>query len=215
MLPIYLYLYLRIRQEDFQRFQRFEFNFTSSQGNGYTTTDDGEGNLILTNTSSGLFPSGSQYGTGSYGFSQYGTGTVTPPIGDLGDVVGQIFYSHGIATFTTGALASIGREIDNDLTYQVLNRVDLSYSSSIRIHEYQYKCRILDNEFGYSQNPSILSGSFDDVYHNFATGSEFTPYITTVGLYNEINELLVVGKLSIPVPLSQFVDTTIIINFDT
>ena len=193
----------------------FEFNFTSSQGNGYTTTDDGEGNLILTNTSSGLFPSGSQYGTGSYGFSQYGTGTVTPPIGDLGDVVGQIFYSHGIATFTTGALASIGREIDNDLTYQVLNRVDLSYSSSIRIHEYQYKCRILDNEFGYSQNPSILSGSFDDVYHNFATGSEFTPYITTVGLYNEINELLVVGKLSIPVPLSQFVDTTIIINFDT
>ena len=100
----------------------FEFNFTSSQGNGYTTTDDGEGNLILTNTSSGLFPSGSQYGTGSYGFSQYGTGTVTPPIGDLGDVVGQIFYSHGIATFTTGALASIGREIDNDLTYQVLKK---------------------------------------------------------------------------------------------
>ena len=109
-----------------------------------------------------------------------------------------------MATFTTGALSLIGGEIDNDSTYQKLERVNLSYSSSIRI---------LENN--YSQNPSIKSGSFDDVYYNFATGSEFIPYVTTVGLYNEVNELLVVGKLSIPVPVSQFVDTTIMINFDT
>lgn len=195
--------------------QTFEFNYTSSEGNGYEIKDDGEGNLIISNTSSGLFPTGSQYGTGSYGLSIYGSGTTNPPIGNLNDVVGQIFYSHGLATFTTGALAPIGRLIDEDSTYQVLERIDLSYSSSVRIYENQYKCRILENEYGYSQNPSILSGSFDDVYYGFATGSEFTPYVTTVGLYNEVNELLVVGKLSMPVPVSQFVDTTIIVNFDT
>ena len=194
--------------------QTFNFSYTSSLGNGYYIKDDGEGNLILSSTSSGVLPTG-QYGTAIYGTNAYGSGTSNPPIGNLNDVVGQIFYSHGLATFTTGALSLIGGEIDNDSTYQKLERVNLSYSSSIRILENQYKCRILDNEFNYSQNPSIKSGSFDDVYYNFATGSEFIPYVTTVGLYNEVNELLVVGKLSIPVPVSQFVDTTIMINFDT
>tara|TARA_R110000772_G_scaffold193298_1_gene304188 strand:+ start:104 stop:1147 length:1044 start_codon:yes stop_codon:yes gene_type:complete len=194
--------------------QTFNFSFTSSLGNGYEIKDDGEGNLILTNTSSGLLSPG-LYGTGIYGTTTYGSSTPPSPIGNLNDVVGQIFYPHGIATFTTGALASLGRKIDEDTTYQVLDKVDLSYSSSIRINENQYKCKILENEYGYSQNPSILSGSFDDVYYGFATGSEFTPYVTTVGLYNEVNELLVVGKLSMPIPVSQYVDTTIIINFDT
>jgi len=194
--------------------QTFEFTYTSSEGNAYLVEDDGEGNLILTGTSSGLF-AGAVYGTGIYGTSLYGGGTTSSPTGSLGDVVGQIFYPHGIAVFTTGALAPMGRFIDEDGSFQVLDRIDLSYSSSVRIYENQYKCRILENEFGYSLNPSILSGSNDDVYYDFATGSEFVPYVTTVGLYNERNELLVVGKLSIPVPVSQYVDTTIIINFDT
>ena len=156
-------------------------------------------------------PSG--YGTGTYGTSNYGTPPPSNTTGSIGNVVGQIFYSHGIATFTTGAFASIGSQIDQDNLY--INNIKISYLSSVRIYENQYKCRILENEYGYSQNPSILSGSFDDVYYNFATGSEFTPYVTTVGLYNEVNELIVVGKLSMPVPVSQFVDTTIIVNFDT
>jgi len=53
------------------------------------------------------------------------------------------------------------------------------------------------------------------VYYDYVTGSFFTPYISTVGLYNENNELLVVGKLSNPIPISQYTDTTIVINFDT
>ena len=212
--------------------QTFNFSFTSSLGKGYYVKDDGEGNLILSPTSSNTLPTGLYgtgtygtsnygsntsplYGTGTYGTSTYGPNTSPSHVGNLNYVVGQIFYSHGIATFTTGALASLGRKIDEDLSYQVLERINISYSSSVRIYENQYKCKILENEYGYSQNPSILSGSFDDVYYGFATGSEFTPYVTTVGLYNEVNELLVVGKLSMPIPVSQYVDTTIIINFDT
>ena len=41
------------------------------------------------------------------------------------------------------------------------------------------------------------------------------PYVTTVGLYNESNDLLVVAKMSQPIPVSQFTDTTIVVNFDT
>ena len=127
-----------------------------------------------------------------------------------GDINGQIFYSHGIIAITTGSLQDFGiTVVDN------LSDLQINFSSNICIYEHQYKCGIRDNEFTYSQNPSILSGSSDDQYYDFATGSEFVPYLTTVGLYNENNDLLVVGKMSQPIPVSQFSDTTIIVNFDT
>jgi len=54
-----------------------------------------------------------------------------------------------------------------------------------------------------------------EVYHDFVTGSYFSPYVTTVGLYNEFKELVVVGKFPRPLPISLTTDTTYIINFDT
>lgn len=127
-----------------------------------------------------------------------------------GDINGQIFYSHGIIAITTGSLQDFGVSVGGNL-----NDLQINFSSNICIYEHQYKCGIRDNEFTYSQNPSILSGSSNDVYYDFATGSEFVPYLTTVGLYNENNDLLVVGKMSQPIPVSQFSDTTVIVNFDT
>ncbi len=47
---------------------------------------------------------------------------------------------------------------------------------------------------------TILSGSNNDTLYDFATGSYFQPYITTVGLYNDTNQLLAVAKLSRPLP---------------
>jgi len=46
------------------------------------------------------------------------------------------------------------------------------------------------------------------------TGSDFSPYVTTIGLYNENQELLAVAKLAQPLPTSQTTDTTILINLD-
>ena len=53
------------------------------------------------------------------------------------------------------------------------------------------------SEFNYSENPSFISGSTGEVvYQDFI----FNPqtYITTVGLYNDTNDLLAVAKLSRP-----------------
>jgi hypothetical protein len=57
--------------------------------------------------------------------------------------------------------------------------------------------RARNSEFNYSENPSFISGStgaviFDDFIDNPSI------YITTVGLYNDNNELLAVAKLSRP-----------------
>ena len=50
---------------------------------------------------------------------------------------------------------------------------------------------------------------------NFATGSQFKPYVTSVGLYDDDGNLLVVGKLGQPIKASSETDTTFVIRFDT
>lgn len=168
----------------------FKLDYSSGVSN-FNVIDDGEGNLI------------------AYKMVGIPTGTI----------LGQIFYSHGIAVFTTSSLSTMGERVR--VSSARLNSVNISFSSSITIYEHQYKCMISENEFGYSQNPSIISSSLDltgsqnDVYYDFATGSYFDPYITTVGLYNENTDLLAVAKLSYPTPVSKFCDTTILVNFDT
>jgi hypothetical protein len=150
-------------------------------------------------------------------------------------IVGQIFYSHGIATVTTGGLESMASNLNyyfltgsgygvgdygNNIygvaptrIYPYLFPSSISFMSSYRIYENQYKCTIRENEFNYTQNPSARSGS-GEFYYSFVTGSYFSPYITTIGLYNDNKELLVVGKLSQPIPISLYTDTTFIVNFD-
>ena len=132
------------------------------------------------------------------------------------EVVGQLFYSHGIAVLTTHSCNMIGRDVDDDK--YIFNSQIISFSSSLTIFENQFKCTILENEFGSSLNPSLLTSSIDGglntAYYPYVTSSFFTPYVTQVGLYNESNQLVAVGKLSFPVPISQYTDTTILVNFD-
>ena len=152
----------------------FEFTYTSSGGSKYSITDDGDGNLISSSV-----------------------------------VVGQIFYSHGLVVFTTGALATLTNTIISSSfaggIYGVglygtssyggnynnnLLSASIAFSSSYTLYENQFKCSIRENEFGYSLNPSLRSGSTNDLYYNFVTGSYFNPYVTTVGLYNNNQDLI-------------------------
>jgi len=57
--------------------------------------------------------------------------------------------------------------------------------------------RLQNGEFNYSENPSFISGSTGEViYENFINQPQV--YITTVGMYNDSNELLATAKLSRP-----------------
>ena len=98
--------------------------------------------------------------------------------------------------------------------YYYATNVTCSFSSSFDIYETQYKATINEFEYNFSQNPSIISGSTDGTVYDFVTGSYFSPYVTTVGLYDNDQNLLAVGKLSQPLPISRTTDTTIFINID-
>jgi len=174
---------------------------------GYLIYDDGEGNLIWNNT---------------------------------GQICGQIFYPQGLAIITsdsqpgadTYGTAIYGTSMygssDTVIVEDFVNssNVTCSFSSSLTIYETQYKCTVGQNEFNFSQNPTITSGSESysspigtfttpgEYLYDWATGSYFQPYVTTIGLYNEQQQLLAVGKLSQPLPLSPTTDTTLLVNID-
>jgi hypothetical protein len=57
--------------------------------------------------------------------------------------------------------------------------------------------RARNAEFNYSENPSFISGSTGEVIFNSFINNPQT-YPTTIGLYNDTNELLAVAKLSRP-----------------
>ena len=57
--------------------------------------------------------------------------------------------------------------------------------------------RARNSEFNYSENPSFISGSTGEViYDNFINSPQV--YLTTVGMYNDSNDLLAVAKMSRP-----------------
>ena len=56
--------------------------------------------------------------------------------------------------------------------------------------------RIKNAEYNYSTNPSYITGSGNLIYSDFIYSPQ--TYMTTVGMYNDNNELLAVAKLSKP-----------------
>jgi len=56
--------------------------------------------------------------------------------------------------------------------------------------------RIKNGDFNYTTNPSMISGSGDFYYPTLVNNPQ--TFITTVGMYNDNNELLAVAKLSTP-----------------
>ena len=63
-------------------------------------------------------------------------------------------------------------------------------------------------------NVPDLPISTEETIATFATGSLFKPFVTTIGLYNENRELLVVGKLGSPIRMSDETDTTFVLRWD-
>jgi hypothetical protein len=57
--------------------------------------------------------------------------------------------------------------------------------------------RARNSEFNYSENPTFISGSTGEVIYDEFINQPQT-YITTVGFYNDSNELLAVAKMSRP-----------------
>ena len=137
--------------------------------------------------------------------------------------VGNVIYTHGQIILT-----------DEPVARYLMNYVSgtVHWKSNHPIYTHNYHCRVRESEYNHTYNPSALSSSIKTTYYNDGTlystssafstgdlsnnvtGSKFQPYITTVGLYNDANQLIAVGKLGQPVPKSANTDMTFIVKID-
>lgn len=118
--------------------------------------------------------------------------------------VGHAYRDHGIIVITSA-----------DYRYEDFINKDysLSYQSSVTIHELQAMVRIGADKLNVSQNVSLQTDIPGDTCEITRT-EEFNPYITTVALYNDQNEMVAVAKLAQPIQKRRDVDMNIIVRID-
>ena len=145
---------------------------------------------------------------------------------------GVVFYQAGVAVITASVFnnqqgefnkeaALPTRNVDQSLTGSTISsscdalrrRVkNLSFNNTTQINSRIFFCRVPHNKFNYSANPSYLSAS-KIVVKNQSTDNPVS-YITTVGLYNESNQLVAVAKLSEPLKKDPTNNITLRVRLD-
>ena len=152
-------------------------------------------------------------GTNGSAVSTAVTGGVTAGLTPSGSY-GKFLPDVGLIILNPRALAlsqslgGVGLTINDDLTdtAMVANNSNLyesiklaqtfSLNSEETITSDFVFVRVRNTDFNYSTNPSMISGSGEFVHSSLINNPQ--TFITTVGLYNDANELLSVAKLSKP-----------------
>jgi hypothetical protein len=91
----------------------------------------------------------------------------------------------------------------------------VSFKNEHTIHENEVRCLVLESDYNLSYNPTLVSGSYTSgSLKNFATSSDFYTYATTLGLYDDDNQLLAVAKFGKPIMMSPDTDMTFVVKYD-
>jgi hypothetical protein len=143
------------------------------------------------------------------------------------NAVGNVFYEHGIIVISDprpkygkGIYRMFNDKVYNYLTGQTqqgnLTEFYLEFNSTVTLYEHEYICKLKEDEFNFTSNPTIREDNNvnSEVPKPIVSNSHFAPYITTVGLYTKNGELVAVGKLGTPIKKRDDVDLNLIIRFD-
>lgn len=118
--------------------------------------------------------------------------------------VGNVFSKQGIIVFSS----------PDYRVHDILHTpYTASYRSTITIHELSVLTKLDAGDFNMSTNVTLTQDD-DQTYYSFVSGSDFSPYITTIGLYNDFGQLLAVAKLAQPIKKRNDVDMNFLIRLD-
>lgn len=152
------------------------------------------GSLGVKYTNAGTTTDGHSVNSGSYGW-------FLPDIGTL--ILNPLALSGSLAAGGIGLIVSRSFNANAFNNRILFNAISGSSAKSFKLNseetissQYIF-IRVKNGEFNYSENPSFISGSTGEVlYDDFINNPQ--TFITTVGLYNDTNELLATAKLSRP-----------------
>ena len=121
------------------------------------------------------------------------------------------FYDDGTARSIEENMVSGSIETSCDaLRHRIQN---IQFNNSTEINSTIYFCRMPNNRFNYSSNPTYLNAGAIRIKN----GSRENPpiaYVTTIGLYNSNRELLAVAKLSEPLRKDPTNELTLRVRLD-
>ncbi len=118
--------------------------------------------------------------------------------------IGNVIYPQGQVIITDDIIAQY---------YNHYIDAEIQWKSTQPIYTYNFHCKMKENEFTHTFNPSAVTGSNGQIRENVA-GEEFSPYFSTIGLYNDANELIAVAKPGQPIPISKDTDMTVVVKLD-
>ena len=118
--------------------------------------------------------------------------------------VGNVFSKQGIIVFSSP---------DYRIHDILQTPYTASYRSTVTIHELSVLTKLDAGDFNMSTNVTLTQDN-DQTYYSFVSGSDFSPYITTIGLYNDFGQLLAVAKLAQPIKKRSDVDMNFLIRLD-
>lgn len=118
--------------------------------------------------------------------------------------VGNVFDKHGIIVISSA-----------DYRYNNITATPFSasYRSTVTIHELSTIAKVDAGDFNMSTNLTLTQDD-DSTYVSFVSGSDFSPYVTTIGLYDDAGQLLAIGKLAQPIRKRSDVDMNFLIRLD-
>ena len=215
----------RIREE--LDVDSFEIHLSGSNGI-FTFIDDSANTPNPT-----IGPGGAVYNivSGTIDYSTSGS-DITTYTASNGEGYGKFYPESGLVIFNPSAVGdTVGTINDVEITGSTTNTVaetydNLHYSffdsvsgggyvkarSAEDVSSQAYFIRVRNREFNFSNNPTFVTGSdkqiVDDLYN------EPLSYITTIGLYNDRNELLAVAKTSRPIENARDTESLIKIKID-
>ena len=123
----------------------------------------------------------------------------------IGDTVGEVTFSTGSGhSETANVSGSLVTTYDTQNHSRLFSAIQLGADFQSRrtenVQTQHYFVRATNREFNYSNNPTYTNDDGTFVESSFETDPK--TYITTVGLYNDSNELIAVAKTSQPIPKS-------------
>ena len=125
--------------------------------------------------------------------------------------IGNVFYKDGAIAVTNPSSS-----YDKVFIATGSNGWNIKFDNKVSFYQYEAVCNVKEGQFMISNNPSLKKD--DDInsefFKDFATGSSFGPYITTIGLYNDDYQLVAIGKLAKPLPNNKDIAYTFSVRFD-
>lgn len=171
-------------------------SLTLKLDSGFAITDDSANtNTVSFNEAGRVFNLRSGSAGTVYDTDPVYYGLFLPDIGTL--ILDGVAIGSQVSALNPGVASNTNEENPKKLFDQIVAQAQFTLNSEEKITSDYVFIRARNAEFNYSENPSFITGSTGEVYYSDFINAPQT-FITTVGLYNDTNDLLAVAKLSKP-----------------